>query len=149
MHCLMLLYSRRWFCASLASVRGRISELTLSKALCCPSAPGAFLRAATTGVIAKAPNRNHRRNDKSSPRYIRGNLVWPNLHCPPVYKPHQVRKCYNRKNQSLKAPRTLSQVAAAPRLHRSGSTALEMPLEANRAELMLFLVGDLIGERDG
>ena len=31
MHCLMLLYSRRWFCASLASVRGRISELTLSK----------------------------------------------------------------------------------------------------------------------
>jgi hypothetical protein len=47
MHCLMLLYSRRWLCALLGSVRGRISELMLSKgAGLCASAddtPGEFL----------------------------------------------------------------------------------------------------------
>ena len=31
MHCLMSLSSRRWFCALLGSVRGRISELMLTK----------------------------------------------------------------------------------------------------------------------
>src|SRR5215469_18046224 len=31
MHCLMLLHSRRWLCALSGSVRGRISELMLSK----------------------------------------------------------------------------------------------------------------------
>jgi hypothetical protein len=31
MHCLMLLSSRRWLCALSGSVRGRISELMLSK----------------------------------------------------------------------------------------------------------------------
>jgi len=31
MHCLMSLSSRRWFCALLGSVRGRISGLMLTK----------------------------------------------------------------------------------------------------------------------
>jgi hypothetical protein len=51
MHCLMLLSSRRWFCALSVSVRGRISELMLSKgASLCAVHP--LLRAATTAVIA-------------------------------------------------------------------------------------------------
>jgi hypothetical protein len=46
MHCLMLPSSRRWLCALSGSVRGRISELMLSKgATLCASVddtPGAF-----------------------------------------------------------------------------------------------------------
>jgi len=37
MHCLMLLSSQRWFCASSGSAGGRISELMLSKGAQAPS----------------------------------------------------------------------------------------------------------------
>jgi len=41
MHCLMLLYSPRWFCVLSGSVRGRISELMLNKGdrIACPRSP--------------------------------------------------------------------------------------------------------------